>query len=119
MVDYVSPSAPFLITDSFAGINTEAWQVGAGVSVDVAPTVSVNIDAAYGEVDHFLLASDHDYWGVAGTLVWNPVGGFIIGLEGVYTEASPSTILDTCVLAGAATCNTDNWFARLRVQRTF
>ena len=119
MTAYVSPNAPFLLTDSFAGINTEAWQVGAGVTVAVAPTVDINIDGAYGEVDYNLIAADHDYWGIAGNVVWNPVGGFIIGAEVLYTESSASSVLDTCVAAGAATCDADTWSARVRVQRTF
>ena len=91
---------------------TEAWQIGAGVSIAASSTVSFNIDGAYGEIDHAagpLL--DYDYWGAAGNVVWKPVSGLAISAEVQYRETNP--------IAGSIVTASDRWNGVIRFQRSF
>jgi len=91
---------------------TKAWQIGAGVSIAASPTVSVNIDGAYGDINHAGVFLDYDYWGMAGNVVWKPVGGLAISAEIQYRETNPD--------AGAGGITASNrWNGVFRVQRSF
>jgi len=65
---------------------TEGWQIGAGVNIDATSTVSVAIDGAYGDIDHYGSLFDYDYWGAAGAVTWKPVSGLAIAAEIQYSE---------------------------------
>jgi len=91
---------------------TKGWQVGAGVRIAAAPTVSFSIDGAYGDIDHFGTLLDYDYWGAAANVVWKPVGGLAISAEIQYRETNPD--------AGVGGITASNrWNGVFRVQRSF
>ncbi len=91
---------------------TKAWQIGAGVSIAASPTVSVNIDGAYGDIDHAAgVLIDYDYWGAAANIVWKPVGGLAISAEIQYRETNPA--------AGSVVTASSRWNGVFRVQRSF
>jgi hypothetical protein len=79
------------VVDAATGqlVLTEAWQVGAGFNIRASSTVSMNIDGAYGEINHGGVSADYDYWGMAGNIVWRPVSDLSIGAEIQYTETNP------------------------------
>ena len=114
---YVS-QAPAELVDAILGPGglelTEVWQVGAGVSIAASSTVKINIDGAYGDVDHAGTVYDYDYWGVAGVIEWKPVSGLAVGAEIQYTEVNPGINL-----ADTEISDDDSWQLTINFQRDF
>jgi hypothetical protein len=64
----------------------EAWMVRAGLRAEFTPTLSAYLDGSYTDVDSEADVLDYNFWGVAATLVWEPVDGLIMGPEVAYNN---------------------------------
>jgi hypothetical protein len=137
------------VIDPFTGDieKTESWSVSGKLLHYWLPNLRSNFFAAYSELDYADVGSrafvnpdgfivnqgfvDLRIIEAGANLIWSPVKGLDIGVEGVYRKFETSgnvapafgpTIISTGVgdrNFGAATDNQDVWEARLRVQRDF
>ena len=94
---------------------TECWQIGLGASIAASSTVSIDIDGAYGDIDHFGALYDYDYWGMAGAVTWKPVSGLAIAGEIQYSETNAD--LNSAGLSEIS--DDDSWQFTLSFQRDF
>ncbi len=89
-----------------------AWGVGGGFKHHWTNQLSSGFSASYASLDGFGQMYDLDQWAVQGNLAWQPVSGFLMGVELEYLSESydnPSANLQS----------DDDLVGMFRVQRTF
>lgn len=121
---YVNTNA-YVLGGSLRTVKT--WAVSAGLNHFWTPQLQSNVHAAY--VDTSFSAAGRVAYGVANwsgwnigkNLVWSPVRGLAIGIEGQYASVKGRGLNAARVIStgGAAKTTDDVWTARLRIQRDF
>ncbi|MBO0345015.1 porin [Roseibium sp. CAU 1637] len=94
--------------DGLAGSTSSGFNVGGGIYIQATPTVGLALDGSYLDVDLASTANDYNKWAIDGSVMWEPVSGFALGVDVGYSETDFDVTGDTDTLAAA-----------FRVQRTF
>lgn len=101
---------------------TKSWAITGGIQAYVTPTVWLGLAGHYASIDQAGAANTIKTASVVGTIGWNPVPGFLIGVEGAYRTVSSGAAtvraLPAGVFAGSA-IKTNDFTGRLRIQRDF
>ncbi|PTW61334.1 porin-like protein [Breoghania corrubedonensis] len=93
---------------------TTAWGIGGGFKHYWTPTITSGFSASYASLDGYGTTYDVDQLGVQGNLAWQPVSGFLMGVELEYLKNDYDR--DT---AGTTLVDDDDLVGMFRVQRTF
>ena len=104
-----------------------AWNIRAGVSAALTPTLTGQVDASYTDVDAGDDDDDDDddggyeFWGAKATLIWSPVSGLIMGPEVAYNHIDCDG--DGCEAVAGDEDDDDQeddvWGVMWRIQRDF
>jgi hypothetical protein len=98
----------------------EAWMVRAGLRAEFTPTLSAYLDASFTDVDSEADVLDYNFWGVAATLVWEPVDGLIMGPEVAYNNIDFDDDDDDDLIDDDDDDDgNDIWKVMFRIQRDF
>lgn len=106
--DYYEAAVDFTtgnITDTLDG-----WYVLAGLSQDFSSNLNLGITAAYHDFD-----DQAELWMVSATLQYEVVENLLVSLAGQYTD----TDQQENEMLGLEASDTDDWEAKLRIQRNF
>jgi opacity protein-like surface antigen len=93
------------ITDTLDG-----WYVLAGLSHDFSSDLNLGLTGAYHDFD-----DQAEIWMVSATLEYEVVENLVVSLAGQYTDTEEE--MNTAL--GTAATDTENWEAKLRIQRNF
>ncbi len=93
------------ITDTMSG-----WYVLAGLSHDFSSDLNLGLTGAYHDFD-----DQAEIWMISATLEYEVVENLVVSLAGQYTDTEE----EANVMLGTAATDTDNWEAKLRIQRNF
>ncbi len=121
---YVNVNA-YRIGGSLRTVKT--WAVSAGFRHFWTPQLQSNIHAAYVDTSFSTLGrqtygvANWSGWNIGKSLIWSPVAGLAIGVEGQYAQVRGRGINAPRVIrqGGVAKRTDDVWTARLRIQRDF
>jgi len=100
-VDYTTGN----ITDTMSG-----WYVLAGLSHDFSSALQVAVTGAYHDFD-----DQAELWLVSANLEYEVVENLTVSLAGQYTD----TENEANAMLGSTASDTENWEAKLRIQRDF
>ncbi len=100
---------------------TEAWAISGGFSHNFTPSWAWNIDAGWASVD---AAGDNDFdaFRVTSDIVWTPVSGLSITLEGEYQNVSWSNATKDAFRRASSNFrlgDANAWVGVLQVRRAF
>jgi hypothetical protein len=95
--------------------------VRAGLRAEFTPTLSAYLDASFTDVDSEADVLDYNFWGVAATLVWEPVDGLIMGPEVAYNniDFDDDDDDDDLIDDDDDDDGNDIWKVMFRIQRDF
>ena len=93
------------ITDTMSG-----WYVLAGLSQDFSSNLNLGITGAYHDFD-----DQAELWSVSATLEYEVVENLLVSIAGQYTD----TEVEHNDMLGLEASDTDDWEAKLRIQRNF
>jgi opacity protein-like surface antigen len=93
------------ITDTLDG-----WYVLAGLSHDFSSDLNLGLTGAYHDFD-----DQAELWMVSATLEYEVVENLVVSLAGQYTD----TENEANTALGTVASDTENWEAKLRIQRNF
>ncbi|MGJ8534441.1 MAG: porin [Alphaproteobacteria bacterium] len=93
------------ITDTLSG-----WYVLAGLSHDISSALNVAVTGAYHDFD-----DQAELWQVSANIEYEVVENLTVSLAGQYTDIET----EENAMLGTEASDTDNWEAKLRVQRDF
>lgn len=93
------------ITDTLDG-----WYVLAGLSHDFSSDLNVAVTGAYHDFD-----DQAELWMVSANIEYEVVENLVVSLAGQYTD----TETEANTMLGSSDTNTENWEAKLRIQRNF
>ncbi|MGJ8532870.1 MAG: porin [Alphaproteobacteria bacterium] len=93
------------ITDTMSG-----WYVLAGLSHDFSSALNVAVTGAYHDFD-----DQAELWQVSANIEYEVVENLVVSLAGQYTDVET----EANTMLGTADGDTDNWEAKLRIQRNF
>lgn len=93
------------ITDTLDG-----WYVLGGLSHDFSSDLSFGMEAAYHDFD-----DQAELWAIGGSVSYTVVENLVVSLGAKFTD----TEVETNTALGLVEMDTDNWEAKLRVQRNF
>ena len=114
-VAYVSSNLPYDGVIKNGNVDaTTAWGVGGGFKHHWTPTITSGFSASYVALDAFGPTYDLDQIGVQGNLAWQPITGFLMGVELEYlkTDYDRQSI-------GTNLLDDEDLVGMFRVQRTF
>lgn len=106
--DYYEAAVDFTtgdITDTLDG-----WYVLAGLSHDFSSDLNVAVTGAYHDFD-----DQAELWMVSANIEYEVVENLVVSLAGQYTD----TETEANSALGTEDSNTENWEAKLRIQRNF
>lgn len=106
--DYYEAAVDFTtgnITDTLDG-----WYVLAGLSHDFSSDLNLAVTGAYHDFDE-----QAELWMVSAALEYEVVENLVVTLAGQYTD----TETEQNTMLGTEASDTDNWEAKLRIQRNF
>lgn len=93
------------ITDTMDG-----WYVLAGLSHDFSSDLNLGLTGAYHDFD-----DQAELWMVSATLEYEVVENLVVSLAGQYTDTEE----EANTMLGTSASDTENWEAKLRIQRNF